>query len=167
MILRMHHRLIEDMRRDLQRRHRFAGERVGFLWARPPPREGSPVQIAAEYIPLADDDYIEDRYVGARFSGAAIRGALQRTLTTSNACFHVHLHEHHGEPGFSTTDERSMMEFVPAFTHLVPAALHGALLLSADDVICVGWEPGIKRFVPLEVTVVGFPVRLPWRTRHE
>lgn len=166
MILRLHHRLVDKMRADLRRRHPFAAERVGFLWAKPPPREGSPVQIATEYSGLADDDYIKDRFVGARFSGAAIRSAMERTLATGSACFHVHMHDHSGETDFSNIDRKSMAEFVPPFSRLVPAASHGALVLSSDDACGAAWDPQNETFTPIEVSVVGFPMLLPWRTRY-
>jgi len=165
-ILRLHRRLVDAVRTDLRRPHAFAAERVGFIFARPPPRERSHVQVAFDYEPVPDSDYVNDDCVGARFNGAALRAALQRSLDLGAAAFHVHLHDHRGFPSFSVTDERSMTEFVPPFANLVPTSTHGALVISADSIVGAYWNVRAAHFCRLEIGVVGFPLLTPWRERN-
>ena len=64
--LRITRVLLADIQRDLERPHDFASERVGFVFC----RFGSTgaaglVVLAHEYMPVADDHYIDDARFGA------------------------------------------------------------------------------------------------------
>lgn len=103
-IFRATDRFLEDVRRDLSRPHPFAAERVGFISVRATNAgDDALVLLAADYHPLADDEYVDDSTVGAMMGQEAIRKALEVALLRSVGMIHVHMHEHHGRPPLPTT----------------------------------------------------------------
>ena len=94
----------------MDRPHPFAAERVGFLACRAGRLDGGGIVIlAADYDPVADEDYVDDLRVGAMMGPAAIRKALQRAYNDGRgdlSLFHVHMHEHSGLPGFQPRRRR-------------------------------------------------------------
>lgn len=159
--LRISKDLFEEVYDDLIRPHPFAMERVGFLFARLGEMEGrSRLIIPTKYWPVPDEQYIEDRYVGARFNSATIRAALQYILDIGVGVFLVHMHEHLGRPWFSRTDRLELQKLVPSFQTVGMSAVHGALLLSQDDVVGLVWLPGVKQPTYLSrITIVGYPLK--------
>ncbi|MGY3495929.1 hypothetical protein [Bradyrhizobium sp. USDA 4502] len=126
-------RFLEEVRRDLARPHPFAAERVGFISVRATTvGDDSLVLLAADYHPLADDEYVDDSTVGAMMGQEAIRKALEIALLRSVGMVHVHLHEHHGRPHFSRTDVREQLRFIPDFFKVRREMPHGAVVLSHD-----------------------------------
>lgn len=164
--VRLARALYDEARADLRRPHPFAAERVGFLFGKASSGGGDRVVLAMRaYVALADDEYIDDRSAGAVFSAGAIRRMRQRVLDTGESAFHLHEHRHSGRPAFSTIDLRSLAELIPSFGALVPDAPHGALLLSDDAAIGLGWSRHSSSPVATEaVSVVGRPMQV-WR--HE
>jgi hypothetical protein len=153
--------LLEEIRRDLHRRHAFAYERVGFISAGLSHAQGDTVlALARAYQPVADEDYLRDPTVGALIGAEAIRKALQWSITKGHAIFHVHSHGGSGSPDFSAIDRREHSKFVLDFLKVTPQLAHGALVLSNDSasgvIIFDRSEPctSIKNFVE-----VGGPVR--------
>lgn len=144
---------------DLRRRHAFAAERVGWLRCRiGDASDGGLVILAHDYHPIKDKHYVRDETVGAMMGSAAIRTALQLALPGDACLFHVHLHEHDGPTGFSTTDTRETAKFIPDFWHVSPHLAHGAIIFSNDSACGRCWYPGgpvmeITRFV-----IVGAPL---------
>jgi hypothetical protein len=132
-IFRATDRFLEDVRRDLARPHPFAAERVGFISVRATTAgDDILLLLAADYFPLADDDYVDDASVGAMMGQEAIRKALEIALLRSVGMVHVHLHEHHGRPHFSRIDVREQLKFVPDFFKVRREMPHGAVVLSHD-----------------------------------
>lgn len=123
---------LENVRRDLVRPHRFAAERVGFISIRAASTPSNLVLLAEGYHPVADDDYVDDPSVGAMMGQEAIRNALNIALMQPVGMFHVHVHEHAGRPGFSRTDLREQLKFVPDFFKVRRHMPHGAIVLSHD-----------------------------------
>ncbi len=156
--LRIPAAMAEEIVADLRRPHAFVEERVGFLLARPSP-DGGAVQLAWKYMPVEDDNYVPDALVGARFNNASIRTALQAALEHDAGCFHVHLHDWEGPARLSHTDEACFESLLPPFTRLVPHARHGALLFTADRFSGAEWNVNHQRLQPIDVSVVGFPLR--------
>ena len=146
----------------MARLHRFASERVGFLACRPGALGHDEVVILAQsFHPIADDDYVESDSVGAMMGSAAIRKALQISYSDRMSMFHVHIHEHVGQPGFSPVDLRESAVFVPDFWHVCPSHPHGALVLSKDSARGLCWYPGIRHPLPIgEIVVVGAPMEV-------
>lgn len=132
--------LLRQVRTDLRRRHAFAAERVGFLFAGVAPSESGLVLLCREYMPVADQDYVDDPRVGAMMGEAAIRKALQHAMQARSATLHVHEHGHRGRPGFSGIDILENAKFVPDFFKVAPFAPHGALVLSHDSAAGQFWE---------------------------
>lgn len=132
--------LLAQVRADLRRRHAFAAERVGFLFAGVAASEAGVVLLCREYMPVADEHYIDDPRVGAMMGETAIRKALQHAMQSRSAALHVHEHGHRGRPGFSGIDIRENAKFVPDFFKVAPFAPHGALVLSHDSAAGQFWE---------------------------
>ena len=144
---------------DLLRPHPFAAERVGFIACKPAASRSGTLLLAADYRPVADEDYVPDMRVGAMMGPAAIRKALQWAYNVRLSIIHVHLHDHDGAPGFSTTDLRETAKFVPDFFHVRPDLPHGALVLSRDSAIARCWLiPGAPPVWAEKVTIVGSPL---------
>lgn len=153
-------RLLEKARRDLTRPHNFAAERVGFLACRAArlPNDGI-VLLASDYKPVDDSDYVDDPTVGAMMGPNAIRKALEFALNHRVGMFHIHLHEHTGQPRFSRVDSRESAKFVPDFWNVRPEMPHGALVASTDSLYGFCWHPGTAK--PIEIgdfVVVGSPM---------
>jgi hypothetical protein len=132
--------LLHQVRADLRRRHAFAAERVGFLFAGVAWSESGIVLLCRDYMPVADEDYVDDPRVGAMMGESAIRKALQHAMQTRSAALHVHEHGHRGRPGFSGIDIRENAKFVPDFFKVAPFVPHGALVLSQDSAAGQFWE---------------------------
>lgn len=121
---------LKKIRNDLYRPHLFAYERVGFVYCKAVEKNKALLATAYEAIP--DQLYIEDKMVGAKFSGDAIFGAMKRSLKTKEGVFHVHIHEHKGEPHLSNVDIRSVLEISNSLSDVNPDIKHGCILLSED-----------------------------------
>ena len=148
--------LLQTVRADLVRRHPFAAERVGFVSFAVGPMEGGIVLMAHQYLPVEDEDYVDDPRYGAYIGRGALRKALQLAYNNKASMFHVHMHEHVGMPRFSRVDLREYPKFVPDFWKVQPALPHGALLLSDDGAASLVWYPGAKLpLVPQEIWEVG------------
>jgi hypothetical protein len=146
---------------DLRRRHPFAAERVGFISCRPAKTTRGLVILGAGYYPVEDEDYIRDRRVGAMLGPSAIRKALQLAYREGVCIFHVHLHDHFGHPGFSSTDLRETAVFVPDFFNVQRSLPHGALVLSRDSAVARCWtRPGNAPEWISDITFVGMPLSL-------
>jgi hypothetical protein len=138
-LLRIPGGLTTTMLMDLRRAHAFAHERVGFMYCKQCSLRSGRLLLAYKYVPVRDDQYIEDRNVGARFDSSAIRDAMQLALSEEAATLHVHLHDHAGGPRMSGIDRREMQALMPCFVNLCPERIHGALILSADSATAKVW----------------------------
>jgi hypothetical protein len=131
-VFRTTDQFFDDVRRDLARPHQFAAERVGFISLRAAHTRNTLVLLPEAYHPVADEDYIDDPTVGAMMGQEAIRKALNVALLQPVGMFHVHMHEHHGRPGFSKIDVVEQLKFVPDFFKVRREMPHGAIVLSHD-----------------------------------
>jgi hypothetical protein len=163
--LRITDTLFAEMVGDLRRPHEFAHERVGFVFCRQSPLRSGNLLLAYNYKPIRDDQYLEDCTVGARFDGSCIREAMQTALTEGCSVFHVHLHEHNGQPRFSGVDTREMQQVMPCFVNLRPDRLHGALILSRDSAFARVWGTALPPTgqIPDRLSLVGPRMKL-WVT---
>jgi hypothetical protein len=153
--------LLAEVRRDLERKHPFALERVGFISARPAASGSMLSIIACDYASVADEDYVNDPRVGASIGPSAMSKAMQIAYKGGVSMFHVHMHEHAGAPWFSGVDLREYPKFVPDFFNAQRALPHGALLLSHDTMAGLYWRT--KDQGPLlldEIIEVGAPLRI-------
>jgi hypothetical protein len=163
--LRIPDTLFHEMLCDLRRPHEYAYERVGFMCCRQSALRSGNLLLAYKYKPIRDDQYLEDRTVGARFDGSSIREAMQTALTEGSSVFHVHLHEHRGQPRLSGTDIREMQQIMPCFVNLRPDRLHGALVLSVDSAFARVWGIDLapQGQTPDRLSLVGSRMKL-WVT---
>lgn len=139
MIFKLAGSFLRSVRRDLERPHPFAAERVGFISARAAASSHSLILIAEGYHPVADTDYLDDMTVGALMGPDAIRKALDVALLQPVGMFHVHIHDHKGRPRFSPTDTQEQHKFVPDFFTVRPSLPHGAIVLSRDRFVGRVW----------------------------
>jgi hypothetical protein len=138
--IKMPNSMLDEMRRDLHRRHAFAHERVGFITAGVAQAQpGLLLLLARAYQPVADEDYVPDASVGVTIGSDAMRKAAQFAYRACSSLLHVHSHGGRGLPGFSGVDLKSGREFVPAFFHSVPRMPHGMLVLSNDSATGMLW----------------------------
>lgn len=159
--LRIGRLLLDEMREDLRRKHRFAHERVGFLYCRYGRLStGSVVILAAEYRPVPDSQYIDDPRFGAVIGADAFRDVIQTVHDVSVGAFHVHLHGGRGIPGPSHVDLEETAAFVPDFFHGRSDVPHGALILNTDSLSGRVWmeEDGTPSPIT-EIRVVGAPIQ--------
>lgn len=161
LLFRMNWALRRAVLADLSRPHEFAWERVGFIQCRAAHTDSGILVIAEGYSPVRDGDYVDDRTVGARIGGAAIRSALQVALTRNVGLFHVHVHDHYGMPGPSSTDLFESNRFVPDFFNAAPAMPHGTIIFSKDKAFGRCWLE--KDAMPAafdQLEFVGSPYRI-------
>ena len=157
---KMNEGLLSSVREDLLRPHEHAAERIGFLSCGFGTTDEGLLIVACKYHPVEDGHYERDPLVGARFGSAAMREALQIALTSRRGIFHIHCHDHVGEPRPSRVDSVEWVRFIPDFWHVRPELPHGALLLSEDRMRGWCWFP--KENGPLKISqfsVVGARLR--------
>lgn len=153
--------LLSAIRADLERPHEFAGERIGFVIGRSSVAMADQIVLLSRYQTILDGDYLRDKTVGARIGGEAIRKAMQLALSERACCFHVHMHPHAGAPGWSLTDLKEIPPIARSLACTVPAAVHGALLLSQDRAIGFTFDARLGTPVPIaKIASVGERLRL-------
>jgi len=155
-IFRATARFVKDVREDLERSHRFASERVGFISIKAASAPNRLLLIAERYHPVDDDDYLDDPSVGAMMGQEAIRKALNVALLQPVGMFHVHMHGHKGPPGFSRTDLTEQAHFVPDFFKVRKNRPHGAIVLSHDRATGRVWLNPDRVLDISEFNVVGW-----------
>jgi hypothetical protein len=153
--------LYQEAVEDLRRPHPHAYERVGFF--------SSAVKLLnpqhclvllRHYHSVPDEHYLEDPTIGALIGVEAITEAMQRTLNEVSGQFHVHIHEHYGEPGPSLDDIKGLPPVVRSLASTSPQQASGYLIFSNDlawsEVIVPGQtEPHLAT----KISVVGFPMQ--------
>jgi len=162
--LRLMAALASRVREDLSRKHATALERVGFLVAKAGalPNNGI-ILLPYDYIPVADEAYVDDDQVGARISDAGFRPARQAALSDAVAIMHVHLHGHRGRPEFSRTDLRESAHFMPDFLKIRPSMPHAAVILSVDEMAGRCWTRDAR---PAPIEVITFVGSCLQKVRH-
>ena len=158
--------LLKKVHHDLDRKHRFTAERVGFIACKASalPDNGLLI-LARDYFPVEDDDYMNDPRVGAMMGSNAIRKAMQVAYSQNLSLFHVHRHEHRGLPSFSPVDLTESAKFVPDFWNVQPTLPHGTIVLSHDQLNGLCWMPGTRNVLPFtDMTVVTSPLVKIWRS---
>jgi hypothetical protein len=158
-IFRIERRLLESIHTDLNREHKYAAERVGFISCRVGALAEGYLLLAQSYHPLEDQDYEDNPLVGAMMGSNAIRKALQYAYNNTSAMFHVHRHEHNGKPRFSKIDVSESAKFIPNFWNVRPKLPHGTIVLSHDSMVGAWWNPKSKSSQLIdELAVIGRPV---------
>ena len=154
------HKLLDEVRRDLDRPHPFAAERVSFITCKVGAlASGGVVILAHAHHPVEDDDYLNDSTVGAMMGPGAIRKAIQFAYNENVSMFHVHMHDHLGTPWFSNIDLREAKKFVPDFWNVRPEMPHGALVLSMDSLAGLCWLPMARQMEKIsKFSIIGAPL---------
>jgi hypothetical protein len=161
LVLRITREMLNQIRQDLMRQHLFASERVGFAFCRFAAVPRGVLILVHAYMPVADDDYVDDDGFGALIGPNAFRRALECTLDRKLGIFHVHMHAHHGIPSPSDIDVRETAKFVPDFFHVRADVPHGALIASRDGMSGKVWlaESGAPNPIT-DIYVVGAPLQI-------
>lgn len=167
--LKIDGQMLDDVRRDLERPHFFAHERVGFLLAGVAAVPGGDLLvIVRDYLPVADEDYEAALGVGARIGSNAMRKAVQAAYRPPSVLLHIHTHGGRGRPGFSRVDLESAEEFVPGFFQSCPKMPHGLLVLSDEAVTGNLWLAPSSRPIAIHRFVrVDRPISTQWSASHE
>lgn len=131
-VFKIHQALMRTIQEDLALSHERAHERVGFVACRAAQIEDGVMVLAESYYPVDDENYLEDTSVGALINGSAIRAALQISLNKNVGMFHVHMHEHFGNPRLSRVDLEDSRKLIPDFFNVTPFMPHGTVILSKD-----------------------------------
>jgi hypothetical protein len=152
--------LIREVRKDLDRAHPYAAERVGFLIGRCTRSRSGIIIFGSRYESVPDAGYVEDHSVGAMMNQRTITAAMQIAYSEKVPIFHVHTHFGKGKPKFSGIDLRENAKFVRAFINVCPEYPHGALVLSDTDMSGLCWLPGSSKPRRIDqFTVVGSCLR--------
>jgi hypothetical protein len=156
--LRLMDSFVADVRTDLGRSHPIAFERVGFVACRNAVLDDGVVLLPIEYLPVAEEDYLEAPEFGALISSNAIRKALQVAYSRAVSMIHVHMHLGKGVPGPSRTDTREMGKLMPDFVKVRPGLPHAALVLSTNSARGFFWYQSSSPRTLSEIQVVGTPL---------
>lgn len=159
-ILKIPKSTYELIKKDLDRSHPFAFERVGFLSTKMTRADEDFVVVTATgYTPIEDDDYIDDEEVGAKINEHSIHQAMRKILSSQHGCLHVHLHKHKGPTHPSFTDLSSLPQVAKAFHNANPETACGYLILSEDSFFCNMSVTSEFKLSPVsQVSVVGSPM---------
>jgi hypothetical protein len=87
--------------------------------------------------------------------------AVYHGRSTREGIFHVHLHQHRGEPRPSPTDWREIPKMMPGFQAVGRQTAHGMILLSADHAASWVWLLGQGEPTTADsISVIGPPIRV-------
>ncbi|MDR6941344.1 ThiF family adenylyltransferase [Mucilaginibacter pocheonensis] len=158
--LRLPGSLYQRIMTDLKRPHDFAYERVGFIFGVTTTiNEYTRLITFNGYQPVDDDDYIKDDSVGACIGSRAIRSAMQRVMDQSCSAFHVHLHNHKGQPKPSGDDIAGLPPVIDSLANIDPDQPHGVLILSKDSFFSwVKVKGEIQLVIPEIISAVRYPM---------
>jgi hypothetical protein len=162
-ILRIPRDLESGIRIALAEPHRFASERIGFIFTRASAvtDESPTVVVATAFEAVPDEDYIPDPAVGARIGARAIRSAMQRTLDTGEGVFLVHCHAHCGIPRMSAVDRAELRPLISSIRNARPETAHGLVILSDDSAWAEVLSPAHGKPQRVDkLGFVGFPTQL-------
>lgn len=155
--VRLRRDLFDQMRADFARPHRFAFERVGFLFGKLAHAGDLAIVLPYDYAPVADEHYLRDRRVGALIGPDAIFDAHQRARATGLCCLHVHSHGGRGRTWFSDVDLETLNEIGPSLLRMAKQSAHGGLVLTDTAAEALIWLPGQPESIRAAVSIVGFP----------
>ena len=156
--------LNNEIHADFHRPHPFARERVGFVGAGLALHGNNCTVLAHSYMPVEDEDYLDDPSVGAMMGPGAMHKAIAWAFEEGVALFHIHTHGGSGIPGFSGIDLRESDKFVPCFFKVCPERPHGAIVLSNTHAFGRIWLSRVSQPRQIdEFCLVGSYYR-KWRT---
>lgn len=163
--IRLTRKLYDIIRDDIARPHQFAAERIGFAFGKLGSQESAePLVLLHRYVPVPDEQYILDPKVGARINGDAITEAMEQVMKyriENEGAFHVHVHDHNGQPGLSGTDRREIPLLIPSFKTVGKGAAHGLIIFSRNHGISWVWMPGHQEPVTASrIVIVGAPLSI-------
>jgi hypothetical protein len=163
-ILRLRRDLFDAMVEDLSRAHPFALERVGFLYGKLARALDLSIMIPFEYVPVPDEQYLDEPDAAATINADALFDAHQRARRTHECCLHVHMHPGEGSTWFGKTDVRTLHRIGPSLQRMARTAAHGGIVLTASTASALVWLPGDSEPSRARVSNVGFPTSLDWRS---
>jgi hypothetical protein len=159
-VVRLRRDLFDRMVADLGREHPVAYERVGFVFGKLARADSLGIVLPFEYVPVPDEQYIEDDAVGAMINENAIFYAHQRARSTGLCCLHVHMHAGTGRTWFSHTDLETLHRLGPSLLRMAGQSAHGGLVLTHTNAAALLWLSDQPEPLRGHVSIVGFPTTL-------
>lgn len=162
-IIRIPNKLLSQINADLERPHKFASERVGFVGSRHKMlKTGTLIIFVTEYFPVPDEQYINDLEVGARINSKAIREGLQRILDNRFGSFHVHYHSFSRNiPEFSFADMEDNPEIIKSFGFADKSQVHGMIVLGKNGINALVKLPGETELRQAsKISGIGYPLKI-------
>ncbi len=159
-LIRIPSSLLSQIKKDLNKPHAFAFERIGFISSTHKLlKNGNIIICMFAYRHIPDDQYIDDQEVGARINSNAIRESLQGILDTKNGCFHAHCHQSSIKPEFSTIDLEDNPEIIKSFSYADGSQVHGMILFGKEKINALVKLPGESTLRKVDkIVVVGSPL---------
>ncbi len=161
-LVRLRRDLFDAMVADLRRPHPFALERVGFLYGRLARALDLRIVIPFEYVPVSDEQYLDEPDAAATINADALFDAHQRTRRGQDCCLHVHMHPGEGATCFGTTDRKTLRRIGPSLQRMAKSAAHGGLVLTVSTASALLWLPRDTEPSRGRVSIVGFPTSVEW-----
>ena len=161
--VRLRRDLFDAMVADLRRPHPFALERVGFLYGKLARALDLRLVIPFEYVPVPDEQYLDEPDAAATINADALFDAHQRTRRAQDCCLHVHMHLGEGSTWFGTTDLKTLRRIGPSLQRMAKGGAHGGLVLTLSTASTLLWLPGDTEPSRGRVSIVGFPTSVDWR----
>lgn len=162
-ILKISTEIYSGILNDLLRPHKYANERVGFLFSRSKKIwNGDYLVYLTEYKALDDEDYIDDPRFGSKFGSKPINDSISYGLERDMGVFHVHMHELSGGlPEFSDIDLKHLPPIFESCHRIIKNQVHGMLLLGSEGLNAQVWIPERRGFIKADqINVVGSPMKV-------
>lgn len=152
--------LLQKALLDLERRHPFALERVGFFSCRSTSGPNGPILLAHDYHPVPDGHYLEDESCGARIGEIPIHAAMQRSLDSGSAQLWIHTHGRNWSTFPSPLDAREGPNVVRSLANLNQGLPHGWAVVSERE---ISGQIHLSKSALVELSrmsVVGWPMSI-------
>lgn len=162
-IIKIPRPLLKAVLDDLERPHRFAAERLGFISFRQSLHSKTPFLLCHEYHSIPDEQYIYDETCGGRIDGNAIRSAMGRAFREQCGQLWVHMHGRRGIPGPSPTDLEEGPKVVQSLANAQPKVFQGWAVISEDGIAGAVRHPSGDYLDDLQIAVTGWPMVIPRR----
>ncbi|MBG59186.1 MAG: hypothetical protein CMJ16_01885 [Peredibacter sp.] len=121
---------------DLNRRHEFAFERVGYLMGT---FDGETL-VFDDWLSFDDEHYVNNDEVGARIGPEGMSLLMKTVFKTKKNFFHTHIHDFQTIPMASFVDERSWKEVNPALYDFSDKSPHGGIIIGKKCTLIKYWK---------------------------
>lgn len=146
MNIKISQQLFNKVVNDLNRRHEFAYERVGYLIGT---LEDETLTLD-DWLSFDDDLYVDNNEVGARIGSNGMSLLMRTVFKTKKHFFHTHIHDFQDTPSASFVDERSWKEVNSALFDFSGKGPHGGIVIGKKRTLVKYWkENSVESFEEL------------------